>query len=211
MKAGTKDVFVDKLPGYPDGLRRGPDGSFWIAIVVARQPTLELLLYSRSVSQQLMTSSTCGSKSWLWQYFASVSRGRLEFIRWAYNALAQLGSSLSQARLLRSPYAMFSTPHSRVEACTLEAVRLRRSFHRLTRWLLPRVPPSLKPLKPGSAVIQVRHASSQQHICMHDVLPITTFGQTIPLPPTPSWHRSPVDRSTIQQSHEETGEAQSAG
>jgi hypothetical protein len=31
-KAGTHEVFIDNLPGPPDGLSRSSDGNFWVAI-----------------------------------------------------------------------------------------------------------------------------------------------------------------------------------
>ncbi|KAG2493647.1 hypothetical protein HYH03_008164 [Edaphochlamys debaryana] len=32
-KAGTTDVLIDRLPGFPDGISRAPDGGFWVALV----------------------------------------------------------------------------------------------------------------------------------------------------------------------------------
>ncbi|GAX85618.1 hypothetical protein CEUSTIGMA_g13033.t1 [Chlamydomonas eustigma] len=44
-KAGTVDTLVESLPGFPDGLSRGSDGNFWIAIVGLRSPVVPLLKY----------------------------------------------------------------------------------------------------------------------------------------------------------------------
>ncbi len=41
--AGTDDIFVDELPGYPDGISRGPRGTFWIAFFTLRNPTADRL------------------------------------------------------------------------------------------------------------------------------------------------------------------------
>ncbi|KAI8102276.1 hypothetical protein M9435_005882 [Picochlorum sp. BPE23] len=32
-KAGTSEVFIENLPGYPDGITRGPDGNFYVALL----------------------------------------------------------------------------------------------------------------------------------------------------------------------------------
>lgn len=39
--AGTQDVFIDNLPGFPDGITRGDDGLFWIAIPSPRDAVLD--------------------------------------------------------------------------------------------------------------------------------------------------------------------------
>eukprot|EP00884_Botryococcus_braunii_P013676 jgi/Botrbrau1/22309/Bobra.0138s0060.2 len=40
-KEGRREVLVEGLPGFPDGMTRGPDGNFWVAIVV---PKISLLV-----------------------------------------------------------------------------------------------------------------------------------------------------------------------
>jgi sugar lactone lactonase YvrE len=40
-KAGSHDVFVDNLPGFPDGISRGANGIFWLAIPSPRNPVLD--------------------------------------------------------------------------------------------------------------------------------------------------------------------------
>jgi sugar lactone lactonase YvrE len=42
-RAGTDEVFVDNLPGFPDNLSTGPDGLFWVALASPRDPRLDLL------------------------------------------------------------------------------------------------------------------------------------------------------------------------
>uniref|UniRef100_A0A6A7G9R0 Gluconolactonase n=1 Tax=Hirondellea gigas TaxID=1518452 RepID=A0A6A7G9R0_9CRUS len=44
-KAGTSDVFIENLPGYPDGISRGSDGGFFIAIP---SPVIPTALHLRS-------------------------------------------------------------------------------------------------------------------------------------------------------------------
>ncbi len=40
-RAGQREVFVDNLPGFPDGISRGESGLFWIAIHSPRSPILD--------------------------------------------------------------------------------------------------------------------------------------------------------------------------
>ncbi len=43
-KAGRSDVFVDRLPGFPDNLARDPEtGRFWVAFYTLRNPALDYL------------------------------------------------------------------------------------------------------------------------------------------------------------------------
>jgi len=41
--AGTRDVLVDDLPGYPDNIARGSDGLIWVTIASPRDPLVERL------------------------------------------------------------------------------------------------------------------------------------------------------------------------
>jgi len=40
-KAGTHDVFADRLPGFPDGISAGPDGRFYVAVYAPRNPLVD--------------------------------------------------------------------------------------------------------------------------------------------------------------------------
>ncbi|CAL5071803.1 unnamed protein product [Urochloa decumbens] len=42
-KAGQAETFIDNLPGCPDNIRLGSDGYFWIALIQARSPWLDLI------------------------------------------------------------------------------------------------------------------------------------------------------------------------
>ncbi|MFB6438626.1 SMP-30/gluconolactonase/LRE family protein [Streptomyces sp. NPDC056411] len=42
-RAGHTDTLLDRLPGHPDNISVGPDGSFWVALAGPRQAALELL------------------------------------------------------------------------------------------------------------------------------------------------------------------------
>ena len=44
LQSGEKEVLVDRLPGYPDGITRVPGGSgFWVALTLPSQPIARLL------------------------------------------------------------------------------------------------------------------------------------------------------------------------
>jgi sugar lactone lactonase YvrE len=42
-REGTTDTFNDAIPGYPDGISRGPRGTFWVALFTVRNPTADAL------------------------------------------------------------------------------------------------------------------------------------------------------------------------
>ena len=43
-QSGVKEVLVDRLPGYPDGITRVAGGSgFWVALTLPRQPVADYL------------------------------------------------------------------------------------------------------------------------------------------------------------------------
>ncbi len=42
-RAGESDIFMDKLPGFPDGISTGEDGLFWLAFFAPRNATLDRL------------------------------------------------------------------------------------------------------------------------------------------------------------------------
>ena len=43
-KAGTVEPVIPNLPGYPDNINRASDGSYWLALVGMRTPSLDLAL-----------------------------------------------------------------------------------------------------------------------------------------------------------------------
>jgi Strictosidine synthase len=43
-KAGQADIFIDNLPGFPDGITSNGKGKFWLALVTPRDKTLDKLL-----------------------------------------------------------------------------------------------------------------------------------------------------------------------
>jgi len=42
-RAGESDVFIDRLPGFPDGVSRDDEGTFWLAIFTLRNDTADML------------------------------------------------------------------------------------------------------------------------------------------------------------------------
>ena len=47
MQAGRREVFVDNLPGYPDGITNGSEGTYWLSLVSLNSPALETMLKTR--------------------------------------------------------------------------------------------------------------------------------------------------------------------
>jgi ribose transport system permease protein len=43
-KAGKLERVLENLPGYPDNINRASDGSYWVALLGMRSPTLDLAL-----------------------------------------------------------------------------------------------------------------------------------------------------------------------
>lgn len=53
-KAGTSDVFVDNLPGFPDGVSANGQGTFWVGLFTVRNPTADALA-SRPWAKKLLS------------------------------------------------------------------------------------------------------------------------------------------------------------
>lgn len=65
-KAGTVDVLVDRLPGFPDGIDRSSDGGFWISLVAPVSPVYPHLKYKalRTLAAYLPQSLNPPIKHW---------------------------------------------------------------------------------------------------------------------------------------------------
>lgn len=44
-RAGTSEIFIDRLPGYPDGISSNGEGVFWVAMFTVRNPLVEERLH----------------------------------------------------------------------------------------------------------------------------------------------------------------------
>ncbi len=42
-KAGQSDIFIDRLPGFPDNISRRPNGNFWLALYALRDEEIDKL------------------------------------------------------------------------------------------------------------------------------------------------------------------------
>ena len=51
--AGTSDIFIDNLPGYPDGVSLGEDGVFWLTLNGLRHPRMDELAAWPSVRKAI--------------------------------------------------------------------------------------------------------------------------------------------------------------
>ncbi|TVU37942.1 hypothetical protein EJB05_11287 [Eragrostis curvula] len=54
-KSGQAETFIDNLPGAPDNIRLGSDGSFWIALVPVRSPWLDVV-YRWTLTRRVVAS-----------------------------------------------------------------------------------------------------------------------------------------------------------
>ena len=56
-KAGTTEVVIASLPGYPDNINRASDGTYWLALMGMRSPAFDLAMrkpaFRRRMSKQL--------------------------------------------------------------------------------------------------------------------------------------------------------------
>jgi sugar lactone lactonase YvrE len=41
--AGTNDIFIDNLPGFPDGVSSNREGTFWLALFTVRNPLMDFI------------------------------------------------------------------------------------------------------------------------------------------------------------------------
>jgi sugar lactone lactonase YvrE len=53
-RAGTSEVFVDNLPGFPDGLHTGSDGIFWATIVSPRDKLADTVLFPHPTLRKVL-------------------------------------------------------------------------------------------------------------------------------------------------------------
>ncbi len=48
---GTTDIFIDHLPGFPNGISRRKDGSFWLGFTTERDPLLDKIHAKKKIKQ----------------------------------------------------------------------------------------------------------------------------------------------------------------
>jgi sugar lactone lactonase YvrE len=66
-KAGTFEVIIDNLPGFPDNIVRGRDGRFWVGLVSPRNAALDLFSnwpFMRAVNLRLPKSRQLAAESY---------------------------------------------------------------------------------------------------------------------------------------------------
>lgn len=67
---GKREVLVSNLPGYPDNINRGSDGTFWVALLGLRTPTFDLAMKKPAFRKRM--AKRIASDEWL---FPNVNRG----------------------------------------------------------------------------------------------------------------------------------------
>jgi ribose transport system permease protein len=60
---GRTEVFIEDLPGYPDGIARSSDGGYWCALVGLRSPTFDLSLAMPDMRRRMIDQ--VAPDSWL--------------------------------------------------------------------------------------------------------------------------------------------------
>lgn len=67
---GKREVLVSNLPGYPDNINRGSDGTYWVALLGLRTPTFDLAMKKPAFRKRM--AKRIASDEWL---FPNVNRG----------------------------------------------------------------------------------------------------------------------------------------
>jgi ribose/xylose/arabinose/galactoside ABC-type transport system permease subunit/sugar lactone lactonase YvrE len=62
-KKGTTEVVIANLPGYPDNINRASDGGYWLALMGARTPALDLSLEMPGFRRRM--ARRCSEDVWL--------------------------------------------------------------------------------------------------------------------------------------------------
>lgn len=68
-KAGTSDIWVDNLPGFPDGVLSNGRGTYWVALASPRDNYVDMLLrhpFLRKILARLPSSTLPGPKPYGW-------------------------------------------------------------------------------------------------------------------------------------------------
>lgn len=69
-KAGTSDIFIDNLPGFPDGVSANRNGTFWVALPSPRNPKLDDM-HTSNFTKKLVTKLPS------WMQPGAIKRGLL--------------------------------------------------------------------------------------------------------------------------------------
>ena len=69
-RKGQNDVFIQNLPGFPDGISRGTNGVYWMTLVSPRNPKLDRLMekpfYRKGNSEAAGKPATQARELWLY-------------------------------------------------------------------------------------------------------------------------------------------------
>ena len=66
-KKGKAEVFIDNLPGFPDGISSDGKGTFWLALVTPRDPNVDAILprpFLRKIIMRLPEVMKPGAKNY---------------------------------------------------------------------------------------------------------------------------------------------------
>jgi ribose transport system permease protein len=69
-KKGQREIFASNLPGYPDNINRGSNGTYWVALLGLRTKTFDLAMRKPAFRRRM--ARRIASDEWL---FPNVNRG----------------------------------------------------------------------------------------------------------------------------------------
>ena len=69
-KKGEREIFISNLPGYPDNVNRGSNGTYWVALLGMRTSTFDLAMRKPAFRRRM--ARRIASDEWL---FPNVNRG----------------------------------------------------------------------------------------------------------------------------------------
>ncbi len=69
-KKGRREVFMENLPGYPDNLNRGSNGTYWVALLGMRTRTFDLAMRKPAFRRRM--AKRIAADEWL---FPNINRG----------------------------------------------------------------------------------------------------------------------------------------
>lgn len=109
-RAGQVEVFVNNLPGFPDGISTGADGVFWLAVFAPRNPLLD----------------AAGQKPWRRKAIDHFSKT---------TSAEQVGDWLYVGSLQEPQWGEFVFPRFREQQSPLLAMRRKSANYQVVAWI----------------------------------------------------------------------------
>jgi len=116
---GRAEVFLDRLPGFPDGISRGENGLFWLTLISPRKPALDALMahpFLRKILARLPAFLQPAPEPWAYVLGVDAS-GRVRYLfqdpEGAYQQISsvqQFGNKLYLGSLAEESVGVFTLP-----------------------------------------------------------------------------------------------------